>query len=218
MDIKVDQHTVVVFDLDDTLYNELDYLKSSFKKISQHISPDNWKSLYAFMFSLHRNKKDVFKIISENYSIDKQILIDWYRSHTPEIQLFDGALDLLNQIKQKGGKLAIITDGRVKTQTTTIESLRIAHFFDEIVISEALGTEKPHAANFQVVEKQLIGTHYYYIADNFKKDFLTPNALGWTTIGIIDNGLNVHYNHYEFFDKKHLPQNLILSFKEIQVI
>lgn len=218
MDIKVNQDSVVVFDLDDTLYNELNYLKSAFKNIAQRIAPDNWKPLYAFMFSLHRSQQNVFKIISDTYKLNTDVLLNWYRFHQPEIQLFDGALYALDQIKQHGGKLALITDGREKTQMAKVEALGIAHFFDEIIISEALGTEKPHINNFQIVEKRIKGIHYYYIADNFKKDFLTPNAIGWCTIGLIDNGMNIHCNHHEFYDKKYLPQRFILSLTELNII
>lgn len=218
MDIKVDQNTVVVFDLDDTLYNELDYLKSAFKDIARRISSGDWKSLYAYMFSLHRSKKNVFQIISENHQIEIPTLIDWYRSHQPEIHLFDGVFELLTQIKQKGGKLAVITDGRVKTQMSKLESLGITHFFDDIIISEAIGFEKPHLTNFQVITEKMHGNQYFYIADNFKKDFITPNAQGWTTIGLIDNGLNIHCNHHEFFNKEHLPQHLILSIKDLRIV
>jgi putative hydrolase of the HAD superfamily len=219
MDIKVDQNTAVVFDLDDTLYNELDYLKSAFKEIARRLSPHKWKQLYVFMFSLHRSKKNVFQIISENHQIEIRTLIDWYRSHQPEIHLFNGVFELLTQIKQKGGKLAVISDGRVNSQMAKLKSLGIRQFFDEIVISEALGTEKPDLNNFKIIEKRIKRKSYYYIADNFKKDFITPNLLGWYTIGLVDNGLNIHCNHHEFFDDaEYLPQHMILSIKELRIL
>ena len=34
---------------------------------------------------------------------------------------------------------------------------------------------------------------YYYIGDNVKKDFITPNKLGWKTIGMRDvDSVNIH--------------------------
>ena len=36
------------------------------------------------------------------------------------------------------------------------------------------------------------GHRYFYIGDNPQKDFITPNELGWTTIGLMDNGQNIH--------------------------
>lgn len=33
---------------------------------------------------------------------------------------------------------------------------------------------------------------FIYVGDNVKKDFITPNALGWKTICIKDDGRNIH--------------------------
>ena len=64
MDIKVNNNTVIVFDLDDTLYNELDYLKSAYQHIAQQLEPKDWKSLYVLMLSFYRCKKNVFDLFS----------------------------------------------------------------------------------------------------------------------------------------------------------
>lgn len=218
MDIKVDKSTVVVFDLDDTLFNELDYLKSAFKAIAQRLEPKAWKPLYAYMFSLYRSKENVFTSIADKYQLNTHDLINWYRFHQPNIQIFDGAFQILSQIKERGGRLALLSDGRVNTQMAKVEALGIAHLFDQIVISEALGTEKPHVNNFQTIEDISKGQQYYYIADNFKKDFVTPNSKGWCTIGLVDNGMNIHYQHHEFYDPKYLPQYFIISLTELNII
>lgn len=64
MDLKVDSQMVVVFDLDDTLYNEMDYLRSVYMSIAKNLDLDNWQSLFSKMFSLFRSKKDVFEFVS----------------------------------------------------------------------------------------------------------------------------------------------------------
>ena len=47
---------------------------------------------------------------------------------------------------------------------------------------------KPDIANFQIDSSN----ECVYIADNPKKDFITPNALGWLTIQVNDSGRNIH--------------------------
>ena len=84
MDIKVDHNTVIVFDLDDTLYNELDYLKSAYKAIALFLDPSDWKLLYSKMFSLYRSKINVFEFVANAYNTEIQILIELYRDHLPE--------------------------------------------------------------------------------------------------------------------------------------
>lgn len=217
MDIKVNTNTVVVFDLDDTLYNELDYLQSAYKSIAVFLEPDNWKPLYSRMFSMYRSKVNVFEFLSGFYKIDSKALIDMYRNHKPDIQLFDGVLDLLDAIKSKNGKTGMITDGRANTQRAKIESLGISEYFDKIVISEEIGSEKPSLANFKAIENALQGNVYYYIADNLSKDFITPNALGWKSIALIDNGKNIHFESHKYMDIEHQPHESVLALKDIHI-
>jgi putative hydrolase of the HAD superfamily len=218
MDIKIDKNTVIVFDLDDTLYNELDYLKSAFRHISQQLEPKDWKTLYVSMFSLYRCKENVFDVLTSKYHTDNETLMDMYRFHFPQISLFNGVLDVIKTIKTKNGKIGIITDGRSQTQRAKIKSLGILNLIDKIIISDEIGTEKPDQINFKAIEDAFSGNNYCYIADNLKKDFVAPNSLGWKTIGLIDNGKNIHIESHRYMDNEHKPQEYILSFSEINII
>jgi putative hydrolase of the HAD superfamily len=218
MDIEINKKSVIVFDLDDTLYNEIEYLKSAYRAIAIFLDKENWKFLYSKMFSLYRSEENVFSFLEERYEVEKNYLINMYRNHTPEIHLFNNVLEILESIKAKGGKLGIITDGRSNTQLAKIKALGIEKLFDEIIISETIGSEKPSVLNYKSIEKALKGSEYYYIADNFKKDFVTPNAIGWKTIGLTDNGLNIHRNTHLYCDELHKPQLIIESFKEIVIL
>ena len=50
MTISINKNTVIAFDLDDTLYNEIEYLKSAYRLIAKNLDSDNSIELYAFMF------------------------------------------------------------------------------------------------------------------------------------------------------------------------
>ena len=217
MDIKVDNNTVVVFDLDDTLYNELDYLKSAYKSIAFFLEPEDWKLLYSKMFSLYRSNLNVFEFLANAYNTEIGPLIEMYRNHYPDIQLFDGVLDVFEAIKSRNGKIAIITDGRSYTQRAKLKSLGVLNYIDSIIISEEIGSEKPYMENFKAIENSLSGNVYYYIADNLKKDFITPNLLGWISVALIDNGKNIHSESYNYWNAQHLPQEFVLNFKEFKI-
>ena len=218
MDIKIDHNTVVVFDLDDTLYNELDYLKSAYKSIALFLDPNDWKQLYVMMFSLYRCKMNVFDYAANTYGKETVSLIEMYRNHKPVIQLFEGVLDVFEAIKSKKGKVGIVTDGRANSQRAKLKSLGILNYIDKIVISDEIGTEKPNLANYRAIENDFIGFQYFYIADNIKKDFVTPNSLGWNTVGLIDNGKNIHYESHKYMDIEHQPQEFIFSFSDINIL
>lgn len=216
MIIKININTTVVFDLDDTLYNEIDFLKSSYIEIADYLDAENKNFLYTRMFSMYRNNENVFHFLSQNYEVTIQELIEKYRHHIPKIQLFEHVATLIHDIKEYCGKVAIITDGRSTTQRNKIEQLGIKNFIDFIVISEEIGSEKPSLKNFQLVEDHLKTKKYWYIADNLKKDFIAPNQLGWDSICLIDNGKNIHVNKDDFYlSEEQLPKYFITDFSAI---
>ena len=215
MDIKVDQNTVVVFDLDDTLYNEIDYLKSAYIELAKDLKPANWEQLFAHLFSLYRNGKNAFEYLSTHFDVSSNELIKRYRNHIPNIKPFKGVLEEFQNIKNKNGKIAILTDGRKITQRNKIKALGLLSYIDYLVISEEIGSEKPNEKNFKCIEQQFNLSNYFYIGDNFKKDFITAKRLGWQTIALLDNGLNIHSNAFLYDKIEHLPQNYILHFSQL---
>lgn len=219
MDIKVSIDTVIVFDLDDTLYFELDYLKSAYREIAMKLEPNNWELLFMKIFSLYRNDKNVFEFLQNEYSIEQSKLIELYRFHKPQISLRNGVGELISNIKENNGRVCIITDGRSITQRNKLESLRILEEVDMICISEEIGEEKPSLKAFNLIQSAYSdSTEFYYIGDNIKKDFIAPNLLGWKSVCILDSGLNIHNKAYKFIDNKnHLPNYYISNFEEINI-
>ncbi len=218
MDIKVDARTVIVFDLDDTLYNEMEYLRSAYSEIAKSVDFDNWRPLFARMYSLFRSKQDVFEFVASTYQVDKSELLNTYRSHTPTLHLFEGVLETMAQIKAKNGKIGIITDGRKTTQRAKLKALDIIDRIDKIVISEEVGSEKPDERNYKLIEEEFPDNTYLYMADNLRKDFIAPNKRGWQTVGLVDNGLNMHFDGHKYFNKTHLPKQFVTSFEEIRIV
>lgn len=218
MNIKVDARTVIVFDLDDTLYNEMEYLRSAYSEIAKSLDSENWRPLFARMYSLFRSAADVFEFVSTTYQVDKSELLNTYRTHTPTLHLFDGVLETMTQIKAKKGKIGIITDGRKTTQRAKLKALGITDRMDKIVISEEVGSEKPDERNYRSIEEAFPNCTYLYMADNLRKDFIAPNKLGWKTLGLIDNGLNMHFDGHSYFDEVHRPQDFVTSFEDIRIV
>ena len=218
MDIKVDCNTVVVFDLDDTLYNELDFLISAYREISIYIDKSKYKKIFALMFSLFRNNKDVFEYLSTKYSIEKEFLLAMYRQHKPDIKVSHEIFNLLQKIKNSSGKLALLSDGRSSTQRNKLDALNIKNIFDYISISEEIKAIKPSLRGFQLIEDKFNAKHYYYIGDNLYKDFKAPKKLKWKTIFLIDNGKNIHYNVPLNLEKIKEPDYYIFSLNEINII
>ena len=192
MDIKVHNKRVVAFDLDDTLYKEIDYVRSAFSSIARKLNPETWLELYLDMFALFRERKNVFDFLLKEYNTSKQELLQHYRHHIPEIQPDRGVPELIRQIRSNKGITGIITDGRSITQKNKLSQLGLLELMDFVIISEETGHDKHQAFNFELLQKRYPGSVFTYIADNPAKDFIYPNQLGWQTIGVLDNGTHIH--------------------------
>jgi putative hydrolase of the HAD superfamily len=218
MILKINNRDLVVFDLDDTLYKEIEFLKSAYQEIASFIDEKHANDIYLFMMAVYQNRGDAFGEAIKKYkpNASKEELLNMYRNHFPDIKLEEGAKELIKELQNNGLKIGLITDGRSKTQRNKLEALEIAEIFDEVIISEEFGSEKPDFRNFNYFNTKFSEYSKTYIADNFKKDFITPKALGWKTIGLLDNGKNTHSQNIDL-PEEYLPQNLIHSFKEIEI-
>ncbi|UTA68414.1 HAD family hydrolase [Emticicia sp. 21SJ11W-3] len=206
----------VIFDLDDTLYKEISYLKSAFYSIAYSLfSIKDAPHVYNQMLSWYFNKENVFANLIENYSLSTEVtkLIESYRNHYPNIQLDKETSHLLSELKSNKVKTGLITDGFSITQRNKLKALGLDSYFDSIVISEEFGTSKPHINNFAHF-LQFGATDYFYIADNIKKDFITPNELGWCSICLQDNGENIHKQDFDI-ETKYLPKYVLTSMNDL---
>lgn len=216
----LETNNVVVFDLDDTLYNEVDFLKSAYKEISIKIAVEinvSNEIVYEDMLEYFYAKKNVFEDILLKYNSHLSVLelLNLYRNHKPQINLSEDKIEVLNFFKSKHVSLGLLTDGRSVQQRNKIEALNLNQWFTEIVISEEFGSEKPNINNYTHFENTFGHGNYYYIADNLSKDFISPNKLNWTTICLKDSGQNIHKQNAEILDDIYLPKHTISSFKNI---
>lgn len=192
--LNINQSSVVVFDLDDTLYKEVDYVVSAYRQITQQLCPAFAVESFEGMWNCFANSSDAFSWLINNYAPSSSIpqLLDIYRYHTPTLLLPEESRQLLTKLNSYGVKLGVITDGRKRTQMNKLKALGIIDLFQKIVISEDFGSEKPCEANYRDFELAFPSANYCYIGDNPRKDFIAPNNLGWTTVAVANDGRNIH--------------------------
>lgn len=210
---------VVIFDLDDTLYKEIDYLKSAYSEIASFLICEfNISDPLDFMLQIYNEGKNVFEELNIHYNLFLPLdrYLKMYRNHIPKILLEDVVTNTLIYLQNQDCFLGIITDGRKITQRNKLVSLELIGYFNEnlIVISEEFGTTKPNIDNYLYFQKTFPNAEYFYIGDNPLKDFISPNFLGWKTICLLDNGLNIHKQDFNLPDE-YLPKYYVKSLKEI---
>lgn len=214
----INNNTHIVFDLDDTLYKEIDFVKSAYNYINNYI-----KYRYNIDLSLHIhecvedgiNFFDLIKSrLNRNQSFPIEKYLELYRFHYPEINLSNDTVKFLNKISNNNIDFSIITDGRSISQNNKINVLGLSNLSKNIIISEETGYEKPHLNNFKIIERIYPDKKLLYIADNTSKDFLAPNTLKWDTICLLDNGQNIHKQNFDL-NADYLPKTKINFLNEI---
>ena len=191
--------TTIAFDLDDTLYDEVDYCRSGFGAVAEFVAKSyeglGGEQIFAVLWKQFTggNRTRMFNRALEELGVgydDKLIggLIKVYRSHIPEITLPTETGDVLRQLSDRY-TLAILTDGFLPAQQLKVQALGIEKYFKCIIYTEQMGRDcwKPSPAGFEKIMETLNTKpeNIVYIADNEKKDFITPNKLGFFTIQLI---------------------------------
>jgi putative hydrolase of the HAD superfamily len=216
--------TCYVFDLDDTLYPERDYVRSGFTEVDslavarlgiQGFGDACWERF------LNGDRGRIFDAVLQSRfgRVDAALVHDMvqaYRSHKPRIALHPDARRFLDRARGLHLPMALITDGPRESQRAKIDALSLQDTFSPIVLTAVLGDgqSKPHLAAFELVQ-QAVGSdsRFVYIADNPQKDFLAPNRLRWISIRIHrQNGLYVHATEPT---SAHSPQHTVGSLDDV---
>ena len=175
----------VIFDLDDTLYSEKEYIRSGYKAVSDYLGGSYEEKLWKFFESGRPAIDELLAKIGRES--EKDIALDIYRSHMPDIHLHNGVEEMLERLKSKGIKIGIITDGRPERQRNKLNVLGLDHMVDDIIITDELGGtqfRKPCDIAFRIMLNRwrLNPADVVYIGDNPVKDFQAPQQLGMRNI------------------------------------
>lgn len=205
---------IVCFDLDDTLYKEIDFLKSAYHEIASSVGHPE---LLPHMLQWYKVGDNVFQKLNKYLNKETPIseYLEMYRNHYPTISLSDGVEDVLNELRYRESILGIITDGRSISQRNKIKALGLERWIEDknIIISEEFGSDKTNERNFRHFVELYTGSSFTYVGDNPQKDFVVPNRLGWQTVMLKDDGRNIH--HQGYVQKEFLPQAVIYDMREL---
>lgn len=206
----------VVFDLDDTLYPEVDYVRSGITAVARTIKECFGTDLReALLDSWDAGNSDFLatacRLLGQPDSL-KESLLWTYRLHHPSISLPPVSQEAIAECLGRGYQLAILTDGRSITQRLKLKALGLAHL--PAYISEDWLSEKPAPQRFSQIMVDIAAPHYIYIGDNPAKDFKAPNDLGWLTICVQHGGTGVHPQCEAISDPAFLPQSTATSVAE----
>ena len=188
----------ILFDLDDTLYDEMQFVRGGFEAVSSYTSKNanvNQNVVYQLLLDVleKHGRGQTFDIALKKLGLyNKNLipkLVEVYRTHKPKLSLYSEVRTVLSTLRKQGYKLGLITDGNVEVQRNKVEALKIKDFFDCIIFSDEYGIEKqkPNPFPYQKALKELKASarETIYVGDNPYKDFVSAKRLGIHTVRIM---------------------------------
>jgi carbamoyl-phosphate synthase large subunit len=188
---------VVLFDLDNTLYPEEQFVVGGFRAVANCLAGHTnlaaetlQKKMWHILHSKGRGR--VFDTILAELGLDARVwlrtLLLVYRSHQAKLSLFPGVAAALAALKDRGLRLGLVTDGTASVQRRKIAALDLERHLDVIVCTDELGAgcAKPSTVPFEAA-MMLLGVaanETVYLADDISKDFAGPNRLGMKSVQV----------------------------------
>lgn len=187
---------VIVFDLDDTLYEEMSFVRSGFRAVSKYLldvySIPLAESFNLMIKVLERNGRGhifddllmSFGVYSKN-NVKKCIAI--YRKHFPDIKLYPEADECLNRFKKY--PLYIVTDGNILVQKNKLNALglydRVRFCFLTHFYSKKNSKPSPYCFFLICRRENVNPNQVFYIGDNPEKDFVGIKREGFKTVRVL---------------------------------
>ena len=197
--------TAIVFDVDDTLYNQMAPFQQAYAKNFASLSVD-LTELYcarqkysdaAFYYSqrglMTQEAMQIYRMQAAFFSLGIEISDEaaWqfqmdYEQAQQEITLSPTIIKVLDYCQEQAIPMGIITNGPANHQQKKIDQLELERWIprEKQIISGAVGLKKPDKAIFDLAKKQmkLSGKKTYYVGDSFENDVLGAKNAGWQTI------------------------------------
>jgi putative hydrolase of the HAD superfamily len=187
-------HTVV-FDLDDTLYLEREFVLSGFAAAGRWLKKEHKITgfaeragrLFAEGARGHIFDSALAELGHEPASSLIESLVAIYREHEPALTLLPDAAAALAWAGRPF-RLGLITDGYAAVQARKIRALGLEAQIPCRIVTDEWGRAfwKPSPEPYRRLMEHFPGSAdgYLYIGDNPHKDFLAPRELGWRTLRI----------------------------------
>ncbi|AXU77712.1 TPA: HAD family hydrolase [Clostridioides difficile] len=222
----------LIFDVDDTLYNQLTPFYTAYNKVFSSIKDISIEDLYMSsrkysdeVFHMTENgempikEMHIYRIMKAFEELgnsitekDAQSFQDEYIYQQSQITLIPEVERILNFSKERNINLGIITNGPSNHQRMKLKQLNIENWVDKsnIFISSEVGFSKPDTNIFRVAENvmNLDRENTYYVGDSYRNDVLGAKKAGWKSIWLNHRGHEVE----ELFYK---PDFVILEHKDL---
>jgi putative hydrolase of the HAD superfamily len=196
----VPKFQAIIFDLDDTLYLERDYVFSGFSAVARwaaaHLGVDASATCEQFGdLYMEGVRGIIFDTWLAQQQLDggiyKDALVRVYREHEPCIEVDGEVRHLLDDLRSEY-KLGLITDGYQAVQKRKLAALGLDQYFHATVLSDEFGRQywKPHEKPYlEILTRiQCDASRSVFVGDNPQKDFFGAKNVGMFSIRLSQPG------------------------------
>ena len=195
----------IIFDVDDTLYDQIVPFQNACRKIlgrdlenaeEMYRAFSYWGNFYYPDYQTGKLPLDEYRIIRFSkamevcgVSVTRQEAIDFqkqYLENQSRLCLSQRMQEILDLCKASGVWLGLMTNGPTHHQSAKIDALGLQRWIpsEHIFISEAVGCTKPDREIFAAAEKGMAQPvqEIYMVGDSYDKDMLEAINAGWRTV------------------------------------
>jgi putative hydrolase of the HAD superfamily len=187
----------VLFDLDDTLYPERQFVDGGFRAVARFLAERTARSERALadrLWALHERdgRSRLFDTLLAELGIDHDpdlvlacVLV--YRTHRTALEPFPGVEAILEDLRSAGVRTGVLSDGLSAVQRRKLAGLRaVADRLDVVVMTDELGSghAKPSPVPFRVACRilEVPPSQTIYVGNDPRKDFRGARDAGLYTI------------------------------------
>jgi putative hydrolase of the HAD superfamily len=193
---------VVLFDLDDTLFDQRQWLSGAFLEAGKHLEDEcgipareTQEELLALSSRYGSASGSLFNHLLTSHGIMEdpvliRCLIGRFYEHRPEtLEPYHGVLETLSEINNAGLICGVITNGRQEIQCSKIDALGIGDFFSLVLVSGMFGDDwkKPASRMHRraLAGLGVEGSACVYVGDNPTIDFVPARETGCCTVRVL---------------------------------
>ncbi|WP_147819906.1 HAD family hydrolase [Salidesulfovibrio onnuriiensis] len=183
----------VVFDMDDVVYLEREYVRSGFQAVARALSEERNGEIFDLLWTMLGQEcgQDVFsRLLSERPELGggwtAEDLGEIYWTHEPEITLLPSIRALVEELQDRGVKCGLVSDGDCEVQERKARALGADELFDAVLLTHRFDREpwklSSLCLDFVAHNMDLLNETLVYVGDNPVKDFLGAQKLGWSSV------------------------------------
>ena len=204
------------------LYKDTDLHQSTlgFEEFHNHYVDVNarlWQAYGQKEISKEYLRNERFRKTLEKWKLDDEKLVTHFSDGYVELSpkqtiLFPNTIETLEELKQSGYVMHIITNGFKEVQFTKLENCKLRSYFDIIVCSEEIGINKPapEIFHFSMNKANTSSQNAAMIGDDYEVDILGAERVGMRTFHFnpqIDESKIKHVN--QITNLSQLPRKLV---------